>query len=191
MKEKSIYNMIISIISASLVIPIMVLGIIFSKNTLSTVLECIYLPILISYLVIKSIYFAKSESTSKEVLKRLSKCILDVVTTLIVVEFTLLLHTPFKWILFSILLLICILELLLDSINKLVEVKYLLSVIKIALFIFALISNYLFSFISICILLAIFIEYISNLLGSILNNKTLLSFEIIAIILFGVFLIFI
>ena len=58
--------MIISIISASLVIPIMVLGIIFSKNTLSTVLECIYLPILISYLVIKSIYFAKSESTSKE-----------------------------------------------------------------------------------------------------------------------------
>ena len=53
--EQSNYNMVISIITAVLIVPIMVLSLIFQNNTLTRVLLSIYGGLGITYYILKSI----------------------------------------------------------------------------------------------------------------------------------------
>ena len=189
MKEKSIFNMVLSIISSVIIIPLMVLGIIFSRDSLTTTFMCFYYPVLMVYYIFKSIYFGKNESTSKTVMYRLSNVFMNLGTTLIVMNFTLYLKNPYNWLLFSYLLVSLILETIIDSLEQGLELKYLLSGMKAFILIFTLLSIYNGIGLLSLAFLAILICYICDLLGKILQNKLLLSFEIISLVIFGIFLI--
>ena len=190
MKNRNICNMITSIITGSVIIPLLVLGIIYTNNTLSKILLCIYYPILIICYILKSIFYGMKESVGKEVLYRISNSVLDVATVLITVSFSLLLPNPYRWIVMGILCFIGVLEVLLDSIKKLVEGKFLLSAIKGILFISILIFLYPVNFIVELGLFSALLFYASNVLGKVLDNKIILSSEIIGIVLYGIFIIF-
>lgn len=194
MKDRSIYNMIISIITAVLVIPFLVLGIIhhtMSQNTLTVILLSIYYPLMIIYFILKSIGYGMEEERKKEVINRVSKSFLDVVVLLIMINFILLLTTPIKWIIFGGTIIITILEIIIDSCNKFIEIKYLLDLIKAFVFLFILIHLYEINGIVGMEALSITILYFSSLLGNLLNNKIILSFDLLSMTLFGLFLIFI
>ena len=124
---------------------------------------CFYYPVLMVYYIFKSIYFGKNESTSKTVMYRLSNVFMNLGTTLIVMNFTLYLKNPYNWLLFSYLLVSLILETIIDSLEQGLELKYLLSGMKAFILIFTLLSIY--------------------------NGIGLLSFEIISLVIFGIFLI--
>mgnify|MGYP003571244211 CR=1 FL=1 len=194
MKDRSIYNMIISIITAVLVIPFLVLGIIhhtMNHNTLTVILLSIYYPLMIIYFILKSIGYGMEEERNKEGINRVAKSFLDVVILLIIINFTLLLATPIKWIIFGGVIALTILEIIIDSCNKLIEIKYLLDLIKAFIFIFILIHLYKINGIVGMASLSITILYFSSLLGNLLNNKIILSFDLLSMTLFGLFLIFI
>lgn len=194
MVERSIYNMVTSIIGAVLTIPLFVLGIIFNAlehDILGIVLSSIFYTFIIIHFIFNSIYYAKEESTSKIVLYRLSKIITDIYTTLVCINFVLYLTGPMKWILFAYLITTTITEILLDSFDKLTELKYLLSAIKGFIGIFTILLLYNAGFLFMIGLLSILICYISPLLGNIIKNKIILSFDLLALILFGIFYIFI
>ena len=194
MKDRSIYNMIISIITAVLVIPFLVLGIIhhtMNHNTLTIILLSIYYPLMIIYFILKSIGYGMEGERNKEGINRVAKSFLDVVILLIIINFTLLLATPIKWIIFGGVIALTILEIIIDSCNKLIEIKYLLDLIKAFVFIFILIHLYAINGIVGMASLSITILYFSSLLGNLLNNKIILSFDLLSMTLFGLFLIFI
>lgn len=192
MKEKSIYNMIMSIITAIIIIPILVLGIIFQSikgNHLTVILMSIYSAFMITYYILKSIYYGKEEN--KEPLYRLSKVFLDVTTTLIIINFTLLLPTPNKWILFGCLIFFNIIEIILDSMNKALEIKYLIASLKAFIMIYLLFMLYQFNILIMLEIISIIILFFSNILGNVLKNKLILSFDLLSVVLFGIFLILI
>ena len=191
MKKQSIYNMVMAIITAVIIIPLFVLGIIFTKNTLSVVLMCIYYPVLILHFILKACFYGKDESTSKEAMYRLSRCFLLVSLTLIGTQFILNLTASWKWVLFACITGVGGLEIILESIQKGIEVNVLLGGIKLFLWIWILSNTYTFSFPVMLGVLSPVIGYFSSLLGKTLENKLVLSFDMIAVILFGLFIIFI
>ena len=189
--EQSNYNMVISIITAVLIVPIMVLSLIFQNNTLTRVLLSIYGGLGITYYILKSIMYHKDESTSKIVLDRLSNSIFDVVSLLVIINFCLLLRNSFKWILCGLLIFECILEIIIDSLDKVIEIKYLLSASKVITLIFILLYLYPISVVLGLGIVSIIGFYINHLLGRLLQNKLILSFDLTSIIIFGIFLILI
>ena len=190
MKERSIFNMVIAIITAAIIIPLTVTAIVHHahQSVLSVIFISIYYPVLLTHFILKAIYYGMDEGATKTVLFRLSKVFLDVSTSLIVVHFTLLMKSPIQWVLFAGICTSLIAEILLDSFDQLTEIKYLLSAVKAFVFIFILLTLYPINFLFAMILGSTLLLYCSNLLGRILKNKIILSFEIISILLFGIFL---
>jgi len=191
MKEKSNYNMVISIITACIIVPIMVLALIFQNNTLTRVLLSIYGSLGITYYILKSIMYHKEESISKDAIDRVSNSLFDLLSTLVIINFCLLLPNNFKWIFFGLLIFECILEIIIDSLNKVIEIKYLLAAAKIITLIFILLALYPLGIVLGLGIVSIVGFYINHLLGRILENKLILSFDLTTIVIFGIFLILI
>ena len=110
----------------------------------------------------------------------------SIIIILISTQIILRLNTPFSWILFSLMILLCISSLLFD-IFKINIIKYIL--ITIITFIILAATILIFNINSILLLISIFLLYISIVFGEIFENKLLLSFSLPSIILFGLFLI--
>ena len=183
---KSIYNMIMSILGASFSFVLGILGIIFSKSALGVVFISIYTLFMILHFIFQSISFSGDD---RVVSYRLSKVFLSIFTTFITIYLLMLFPYFYKWILLGFVLLFLILEIILDSIGKCLEVKYLFSTIKLALCIFLLvyICN---GFLLLLGIFSITLFYFSNLLGEILKNKIIMSFSVLSILLFGILSIF-
>lgn len=189
MKNRSIYNMIMSIISGVSSLVLMILSIVFlsiKKDCLGVTLSSIYYPLLVVYFIIKSIYYGQDNSKSKRILNIISKILFSIIIILISTQIILRLNTPFSWILFSLMILLCISSLLFD-IFKINIIKYIL--ITIITFIILAATILIFNINSILLLISIFLLYISIVFGEIFENKLLLSFSLPSIILFGLFLI--
>lgn len=187
--ERSIYNRIISIISSITTIVLMILIIIFQILKHNNILFLTIIFILIfTYYILKSIYIGKDNN---EVLRRITESFKDINIILISIFILLYLNTPFKWILFSIIIILGIILIIINSINKQIEIKYvfetliLLMVNIITLNIVG--NNYLYYL----MLSSNIFFIISDLVGQIIKNKILISFDIIALILLGLFFIFI
>ena len=204
--EQSNYNMVISIITAVLIVPIMVLSLIFQNNTLTRVLLSIYGGLGITYYILKSIMYHKDESTSKIVLDRLSNSIFDVVSLLVIINFCLLLPNSFKWILFGLLIFECpsITQSPLSFKTGLFKICSIapisssavlstnsVSASKVITLIFILLYLYPISVVLGLGIVSIIGFYINHLLGRLLQNKLILSFDLTSIIIFGIFLILI
>ena len=189
MEEKSIYNMIISMINIIVMIPLMILGIIFQKNSVLWI--SLFYPVLIASYIIKSISYGKDTFISRDILSRIADTLLDGGVALCLILFIMLLSHPIKWILLAAVITITVLEIIIDSIQKGLEIKYLLSgllsSILIAIIIY-LTNNIVLLWLS---LTAIVLFYLSHVLGKILENKIILSFDLISMILFGIFLLLI
>lgn len=192
MKEKNIYNMTISILNATICVTFLTLGIVFKAirgDALGIIFTSIIYTTLITNYILKAIFYFKNQSTSKKVIYRLSKITTDIYSCLICIYFLMLLDTYLKWVMFSLVCTILITEILLDSFDKLTEIRYLLFAIIYFIVIFNILSIYsLDMLVGICVL-SLLIDYTSNFLGRITNNKIILSFEIISVILFGLFFI--
>ncbi len=190
MKQRNLYNMIISIINSSLSLVFLTLGVIFKAlkgDTLGIIFTSIIYAILITNYIFKAIFYFKNESTSKKVFYRLSKITTDIYSCLISIYFILLLDNNLKWVLFGLICAILISEILLDAFDKLTEIRYLLFAIVYFIVIFNILSLYTLDILVGMSILSLLIDYISNFLGRITNNKIILSFELISVIMFGLF----
>ena len=96
---------------------------------------------------------------------------------------------PAKWVIFGFLIAFTLIEAVLDSINKGLEVKYLITLLKAFLFLFTAITLNASISLILVLILSMLLGFISDLLGNYLENKIILSYEIISLILFGIFLI--
>lgn len=184
--------MTISILNATICVTFLTLGIVFKAirgDALGIIFTSIIYTTLITNYILKAIFYFKNQSTSKKVIYRLSKITTDIYSCLICIYFLMLLDTYLKWVMFSLVCTILITEILLDSFDKLTEIRYLLFAIIYFIVIFNILSIYsLDMLVGICVL-SLLIDYTSNFLGRITNNKIILSFEIISVILFGLFFI--
>ena len=186
---KSIYNMVISILGASFSFLLGIIGIIFNgihHNSLGVIFCSLYTLFMILYYIFQSISFYDED---RVVFYRLSKVFCSIFTTLITIYLLMLFPLFYKWILLAFMLLFLVFEIILDSIGKIKELKYLLSGIKLFIVIFLLVnlsSNFL-------LLLGIFatsLFYISNILGEVLQNKIIMSFSLLSVLIFGIIIIF-
>ena len=191
MEERSIYNLVMSIIAGALMIPVLVLGIIFQKGALATTMICIYCGLGIIHFILKSIYYGKDESDGKEVFYRLSRTILILATTLIMIHFVLLLSPSWKWILMGSLIGVGVLEIIIESLQKGTEMNALLSGCRILLWFWIIYTLYTFNFPVLLGLSSAMILYFSHLFGMSFQNILVLSFDLLSVILFGLFIIFI
>ncbi|MBR6949942.1 MAG: hypothetical protein IKH54_07155, partial [Bacilli bacterium] len=80
---------------------------------------------------------------------------------------------------------------IIDSLDKVIEIKYLLSASKVITLIFILLYLYPISVVLGLGIVSIIGFYINHLLGRLLQNKLILSFDLTSIIIFGIFLILI
>lgn len=182
--------MIISIINSSLSLVFLTLGVIFKAlkgNTLGIIFTSIIYIILITNYIFKAIFYFKNESISKKVFYRLSKVTTDIYSSLISIYFILLLDNNLKWVLFGFICVILISEILLDAFDKQTEIRYLLFAIVYFIVIFNILNLYSLDILVGMSILSLLIDYISNFLGRITNNKIILSFELISVIMFGLF----
>lgn len=186
--EKSIYNRIISIFSSIATIVLMTLIIIFqSLKHNSIVFQILLFVSIFIYFILKSIYTGKDNI----VLKRISEPFKDLSLVLVSIFILLQLNTPFKWILFSFVIVIGILLIIINSINKQIEIKYVFETLILLMVNVITINivgnNYLFY-----LMLGSNVSFIiSDIVGTITKNKILNSFDIISLILLGLFFIFI
>ena len=189
MEEKSIYNMIISIITVLALIPLMILGIIMQKKGIIWISICY--PILIASYIIKSISYGNDTFISRNVLSRIADTLLDTGIAILLILFIMLISHPIKWILLAMVLVFMIIEIVIDSIQKGIEIKYLLSGILASILIGiidSMTSHIILLWLS---SISIIIFYLSHLLGKVLENKIIISFDLLSIILFGIFLLLI
>lgn len=189
---KSIYNMIISIINASILPIFLTLSIItqtIKNNTLGIIFISISYSLLLTYFILKAIYYFKEESESKRVLYRISNTFIDSFIMMILIYLILHYKMKLQWILLGGVIGITILEIILDSIEKQNLIKQTISISKFILLI-GLGLNHLNRMLLILVITSIIIYGISSILGKKFNNKYLLSLELVFNILFGLFLIF-
>ncbi len=189
---KSIYNMIISIINASILPIFLTLSIItqtIKNNTLGIIFISISYSLLLTYFILKAIYYFKEESESKRVLYRISNTFIDSFIMMILIYLILHYKMKLQWILLGGVIGITILEIILDSIEKQNLIKQTISISKFILLI-GLGINHFNRMLLILVITSIIIYGISSILGKKFNNKYLLSLELVFNILFGLFLIF-
>ena len=182
---KSKYNSIMSIIGGCTSIVLLILGIVFrslNNDILGVVLSSIFYLFIILYFIFNSIYYG----TGKSALYRLANVSSSIFTTIILIYFILNYDSVAKWILFGLVLFSLVFEILFDSFDKLFEFKYLYSSIKLMIIVFLFISFYKDILLLIGIM-ACLIYYFSRLLGRVLKNKYILSFDYISLIIFGIF----
>lgn len=190
MEEKSTYNMIISIISSVIVVVMIVLGIIFQafkRNTLGIIFESIFYTSLLVYFILNSIKYGTYNDNKRSVLDRISTSFLYLSTSLITIYIVLLLNNPCKWILFSTICIITLLLIVFSSTNLFKIIRYLLSGILVFTNIFVLINLNINMSLEYITIISILLLYLSLLLGRTLNNKIVLSLDIVSLILFGIF----
>ena len=182
--------MIMSIISSVVIIPLLTIGVVsnvIQKNSLGIIFQSIYYTILIIYFIMQSIYYTKNNNTTKRVLKKINKSFLHTFITLIMIYYTLLINEPYKWIIFASIILINILIIIFNSIGIFNMINNILNGILLLTIIFLILYIYGFNFLSFLGLISIILFYTSSLLGEIFNNKIILSFDIISLIIFGIF----
>ena len=187
--DKSIYNRIISIFNCIITIVLMTLVIIFKSINHNNLLYLIFLFLTIfTYFILKSIYIGKEES---ETLRRVTESFKDTSLILTSIYIIMKFATPFKWILFSFVILLGILLVVINSINKQIEIKYVFETIIILMVNIITLNivgnNYLYY-----LMLSSNVSFIiSDIVGKITNNKILISFDIVSLILLGLFFILI
>jgi len=186
---KSSYNLVMSILGSVFTFIFLVLSIVFhgiEKDALTITFSSIFYVFIIGYFILNSIYYGSGNST----LHRLGNITSSIFTTLILIYFLLLYNNYSKWIFIGIYLLFLVFEILLDSFDKLIELKYLLVGFKLTLILY-LFVNYYSNIILLLGISSVILYFVSRLLGKILNNKIILSYDIISLIIFGIFYIFI
>ena len=186
---RSKYNLVMSILGSITTFIFLILSIVFhaiDHNILAIVFSSIFYLFIITYFIFNSIYYG----TGKKILIVFTNISSSIFTSLILIYFLLLYNNYSKWIYIGIFLLFLILEIILDSFDKLFEFKYLFSSFKLLLLLFLFISYYN----NIILLLGIassLLFYSSRLLGRVFNNRIIYSYDFIALVLFGIFYIFV
>ena len=179
-----------SILSAIFVLPLLTLGIIFNalnNNILGIIFQSIFYPFIITYFILRAIYY----KNNNEVINRISKAIMNLFITLIMIYFTLLIKETYKWIIFSSIILTNILLIVFNSTNILKITNHILNGLLLLTFIYILIILYNFNIISFLGSISIILFYVSNILEDILKTKNIMIASSISLIIFGIFYILI
>lgn len=186
---KSKYNFVMSILGGVSAFVLLILSIIFhsiSKDTLGVVFSSLFYSFIIIYFIFNSIHYSSGSTP----LYRLGNITSSIFTTLILIYFILNYNSIGRWILLGLVLFLLIIEILLDSFDKLIEFKYLYSSIKLMIILFLFVSFYK-DIILLLGTMSVVIYYFSRLLGRVLKNKYVLSFDVISLLIFGIFYLFI
>lgn len=192
MKDKNITNMITSIISAVITmifIPLIIIRYI-GISMLGVIFFSVGYSILLAYFILKSIYYGIYNLKVREVLRRIISVFIDVFFLLILCYFCLSLDSYLKWIIFGVMCCLSLFNIFSSIFSCFNTVSYILHLMLILLFIYLILGSKS----SVEVLMGIssvLIFFIGNIVGRITNNKLFLSSDIISVILFGLFLLFI
>ena len=193
MNDRNITNMITSILSAVITatfIPLLIIKFI-SVSKLGVILFSIGYSFLLVYFILKSIYFGINNETGKDVLFRIFRVFLDIFLCLIFCYFSLSINYNIKWIFFGIVCAFTLFNIFNSIFDSLNIVRWIIHGIIICLFLFIILSSFRFNLIVFMGCGSLILFYIGNIVGKITNNKILLSSDIVSVILFGLFLLFI
>lgn len=191
MKNKSIYNMIITIIQSVVSIVLMVLAVIFlsiKNDSIGIILMSITFPIIISYSILKTIFYGLEQETPKSILDIICFALSQIITVLISTYIVLKLNNSLSWIAFSVVIVISIITIFFKIFDISEDTSYILSTINTFLLIIVTCYIYSFNLITSLFLLSISLSHIS-MIGNRINNKLLMSINLLSILLFGLFLI--
>lgn len=194
MSNRNIVNMITSIISSIIVLIFMPLEIIkqvYNYSVFGVIFVSIIFPIMLVYFVIRSIYHGISNDTGKNVLYRIGKVFFDIFIGLITIYFILFTSGVIKWVLFGLVCIFTIICIFLDIFNIFDIFKYVLYGLDAILLIIIILCNYSFNILVFMSLISIILFYIGNVFGKIIDNKLLLSTDILSLLLFNLFLLLI
>lgn len=185
-----ILNMVLVIIESVIAVVFLTLGIIFQSikgNILTIVLTSITLVVMIGYFVIKAIYYGINDSISKRVMKRIWEGLGIFSSLLVLINIILNLSFIIKWWLFGIACLLGIILLVFNSLKILERVRLILCSILLCIFLgcgFVLFGNDILFYVLGGFTIGYFII-------SFVDNSVVDAFEIIPLVLLGIFLIFI
>ena len=190
--KQSIYNRVISILN-TIITPTLLILIIIFQSIKSNSFNVVFLPIVFTsifvYFLLKGIYIGKDEYSNKEGIRRVCESFKDVSLVLLSIVLILNLETSFKWILFSLVIVLGILLIVISSVNKQIELKYVFEIIIILMINIITLNLVGNSYLYYLMFSSNMAFIISDLVGTITKNKILVSFDIISLILLGLFFI--
>lgn len=188
MLTKSIFNMVMSIIFASIFTIFLVLIIIF-KAIHSDIIGIIFCSLSLVFGITSEIVKAVDEVNNNKTLNKLQDIFKITALTFFSIYLVLLLNTNIKWILLGITILLSILYIVFKSINKFKKLNELLHIL---ILIITLVTGYLlynFNYLFIMLLIGLVTYYLFNLIISNKNNKLIIFLLIFTYIDLGIFLI--
>lgn len=195
--QQSKPRMIISIIDSVIVLSIMAVIIVsmsLKHNVLGIIFSSIIGCLLITYFILNSIFFGlkkKKKNTKKVSLSRIIKIFNISTITMYLVYLSLLVNSNLKWILFSLIIIVGIVNSVFIAIDRFSSLTKILNVVLLVLFIIILYLifnfNYLFYIGIVLSLFYILVNYFNNRF----NNTYSYSLLIFTYIFLGIFLILI
>ena len=193
MKDRNISNMVTSILASVITTACIPLIIVKYANysKLGVILLSIAFPFLLVYFILKSVYFGLNNDIAKEALFRIYRVFIDIFICLIVDYFILNINNNIRWIIFGFVCLFSLFNVFSSIFDSLNIVRWVLQGILMILFIYVILSIFSYSFIVFMGIISSIIFYVGNTVGRIINNRILLSSDIISVTLFSLFLLFI
>ena len=193
MKDRNVSNMITSIISAVItcaVIPLLIVKYAVTSK-LGVILLSIGYPFLLVYFILKSVYFGLNNDKAKEVLFRIYRVFIDLFIGLVISYFSLSIDGNIRWVIFGIICLFTIFNMFSSIFDSLNIVRWILQAIMMILLIYIVLGLFSFNIIIFLGIISSVLFFVGNTIGRITNNKILLSSDIVSVILFSLFLLFI
>lgn len=185
-----VINMVLDIIGAVVAVAFLALGIVFQSiegNVLAIIFTSLILVNIIGYFVIKAIYYGTNNTYLEGILKRIWEGLGIFFYSLILIDIILNLNINIKWWLFGIACLLGILLLIFNSIKILDKCRLIIWTIILCIYLgigFIFLGNSILFYILCGFAIGYFIIFL-------IDNWILDVFELIPIILLGIFLIFI
>ena len=186
MLTKNIFNMVMSIITSTIFTIFLVLIIIF-KALNSDIIGIIFCSLSLVFGITSEIIKAIYEVNNSKVLNKLYDIFKITSLTFFSIYLVLILNTNIKWILLGITLVLSILYIVFNSINKFKKLNELLHIL---ILIITLVTGYLlynFNYLFIMLLIGLVTNYLFNLSNK--NNKLIIFLLIFTYIDLGIFLI--
>lgn len=190
--KRSIANMTTSIINSVLVLaftPILIVFAALKSNILEVVFISISYPLLFIHFILKSIYYPQTSHVPRNILSLISDIMLNIFICLITIYNILNIDSNIKWFLLGVICFLTIISIVIEFANNLLIHKIIVS-ITVMIALYTILIIYPFNIVTYMGVISIVLYYIITITSDTKNNY-LNTIEIIPLLLFSLFLLFI
>lgn len=185
---KSVFNMVMSIIFASIFTVFLVLIIIF-KALKVDIIGMIFCSLSLVFAITSSVIKAVGSMNNNKTIKKLQEIFKISALTFFSIYLILLLKTNIKWLLLGIVLVLSIIYIIFKSINKFSKINELLHILIIFITIVTGYKLYNFNHLFIMLLIGLITYFLFDLIINNKNNKLIIFLLLFTYIDLGIFLI--